>query len=93
MLTVLSTAYFPPALWVAHAVQGHGLLLEAHESFQKQSYRSRTEIAGPNGRQILSVPVDRSIKRNTFHSSVLRRAVGEKSSQIDRNSVFERAFL
>ena len=63
MLTVLSTAYFPPALWVAHAVQGHALLLEAHESFQKQSYRSRTEIAGPNGRQILSVPVDRSIKK------------------------------
>ena len=62
MLTVLSTAYFPPALWVAHAVQSRGLLLEAHESFQKQSYRSRTEIAGPNGRQILSVPVDRSIK-------------------------------
>ena len=62
MLTVLSTAYFPPALWVAQAVQSHELLLEAHESFQKQSYRSRTEIAGPNGRQILSVPIDRSIK-------------------------------
>lgn len=62
MPTLLSTAYLPPALWVAHAVQSDGILLEAHENFQKQSYRSRTEIAGPNGKQVLSVPVDRSIK-------------------------------
>lgn len=62
MPTLLSTAYLPPALWVAHAIQSDGLLLEAHENFQKQSYRSRTEIAGPNGKQVLSVPVDRSVK-------------------------------
>jgi hypothetical protein len=62
MPTLLSTAYLPPALWVAQAVQSDGLVLEAHESFQKQSYRSRTEIAGPNGKQVLSVPVDRSVK-------------------------------
>ncbi len=62
MPTLLSTAYLPPALWVAHAIQSDGLILEAHENFQKQSYRSRTEIAGPNGKQVLSVPVDRSIK-------------------------------
>ena len=62
MPTLLSTAYLPPALWVAHAVQSDGIILEAHENFQKQSYRSRTEIAGPNGKQVLSVPVDRGIK-------------------------------
>lgn len=62
MPTLLSTAYLPPALWLAHAVQSDSLILEAHENFQKQSYRSRTEIAGPNGKQVLSVPVDRSIK-------------------------------
>ena len=62
MPTLLSTAYLPPALWVAHAVQSDGVILEAHENFQKQTYRSRTEIAGPNGKQVLSVPVDRSVR-------------------------------
>ncbi len=62
MQTLLSTAYFPPIIWVAYAVQSEELRLESQENFQKQSYRSRTDIAGPNGKQTLSVPVDRSIK-------------------------------
>ena len=62
MQTLLSTAYFPPVIWVAYAVQSQELYLESHENFQKQSYRSRMEVAGPKGRQTLSVPVDRSIK-------------------------------
>ena len=62
MQTLLSTAYFPPIIWVAYAVQSEELLLESQENFQKQSYRSRMDIAGPNGKQTLSVPVDRSIK-------------------------------
>ena len=62
MQTLLSTAYFPPIIWVAYAVQSEELRLESHENFQKQSYRSRTDIAGPNGKQTLSVPVDRSVK-------------------------------
>ena len=69
MPTLLSTAYLPPVLWMAHAVQSERLFLEAFENFQKQSYRSRTEIAGPNGKQILSVPVDRSVK-NIIHTPV-----------------------
>ena len=62
MHTLLSTAYFPPIIWVAYAVQSEELRLESQENFQKQSYRSRMDIAGPNGKQTLSVPVDRSIK-------------------------------
>jgi len=56
MQTLLSTAYFPPVIWVAYAVQSEELLLESQENFQKQSYRSRMDIAGPNGKQTLSVP-------------------------------------
>ena len=62
MGSLLSTAYFPPIEWMARAVQGNGLVLEAHEHFQKQSYRSRMHIAGPNGMQKLSVPVARKSK-------------------------------
>jgi hypothetical protein len=62
MYALLSTAYFPPIEWMAHAVQSNGIILEAHEYFQKQSYRSRMHISGPNGMQRLSVPVERKSK-------------------------------
>jgi hypothetical protein len=62
MHVLLSTAYFPPIEWMAYAVQSNGAVLEANEHFQKQSYRSRMHIAGPNGIQRLSVPVERKSK-------------------------------
>ncbi len=62
MYVLLSTAYFPPIEWMAYAVQSNGVVLEANEHFQKQSYRSRMHIAGPNGIQRLSVPVERKSK-------------------------------
>ncbi|HRZ43414.1 MAG TPA: WbqC family protein [Bacteroidales bacterium] len=53
----LSPALFPPvgymAIWLFHP----GVTVEAHEHFQKQTYRTRYQIAGPNGMQILQVPV------------------------------------
>ncbi len=55
----LSATLFPPvgymAIWLFHP----GVVLEAHENYQKQSYRSRYHIAGPNGLQVLNVPVDK----------------------------------
>lgn len=62
MHVLLSTAYFPPIEWMAYAVQSNGVVLEANEHFQKQSYRSRMHIAGPTGIQLLSVPVERKSK-------------------------------
>jgi len=57
-----STAYFPNVLWLSHAIQSNGIVLEAHEHFQKQSFRSRTQIAGPQGIQSLNIPLNRSVK-------------------------------
>jgi len=62
MTVTLSTAYFPPIEWLSHVVQSNNWVVEAHEHFQKQSFRSRMHIQGPNGVQFLSVPIDRSIK-------------------------------
>ena len=59
---VLSTAYFPPIEWMAHYVQQKSITLEGHEFYQKQTYRSRALIAGPNGTQILNVPVKRKVR-------------------------------
>ncbi len=66
---VLSTAYFPPIEWMAHYVQQNSIALESHEFYQKQTYRSRALIAGPNGTQILNVPVKRKV-REIQHSLI-----------------------
>jgi hypothetical protein len=47
---------------LAHYVQQNSITLEAHEFYQKQTYRSRALIAGPNGVQILNVPVKRKVR-------------------------------
>lgn len=61
---LLSTAYFPPVQWFALAAKDLALspdrvsvYLEAHENYQKQSYRNRCYILGPQGVQMLQVPV------------------------------------
>jgi len=64
---LLSTAYFPPLQWFALAVRDLTLspdrvlpstvTLEACERYQKQSYRNRCYIMGPQGVQMLQVPV------------------------------------
>ncbi len=58
----LSTAYFPSVLWTAVAVQSTDVRLEAHEHYQKQSYRNRCHILGPNGLQKLTFPVQKGAK-------------------------------
>lgn len=57
MKILLSTAYFPPIDYFSCLVSGNEVLIEAHETFNRQSYRNRCEILGPNGVQTLVVPV------------------------------------
>lgn len=53
------TAYFPPAHWFSAAIKAGDWKLEAHENFQKGGVRSRCYIAGPNGVQTLSIPLEK----------------------------------
>jgi len=62
---ILTTAYLPPLeYWVA-IMQHSEVLFEAHENYQKQSYRNRCRILGPNGVQDLNIPVAKSGKQKT----------------------------
>ena len=64
---LLSTAYFPPAAWLALAARDMTLspdrvlpsriFLEACVNYQKQSYRNRCCILAADGMQMLQVPV------------------------------------
>jgi len=55
----LSTAYFPPIQYFCKLLEYNTIIIEAEEHYQKQSYRNRCRILGPNGAQSLSIPVER----------------------------------
>ncbi len=52
-----STAYLPPIDWFRHALGCNTICLEQYESWQKQTYRNRCYILGPNGVQMLNIPI------------------------------------
>lgn len=54
---LLSLAIFPPIEYFSLLVYGDEVTIEAHENYNKQSYRNRYYIYGPNGRQALNIPV------------------------------------
>jgi hypothetical protein len=65
---LLSTAYFPPAIYftlIAGAVDVH---IEKWENYHKQTYRNRCTILGANGPLDLVVPV----LRGSFHKTPVR---------------------
>lgn len=60
MTALFSTAYFPPVMYVAITLQHTRLLIEAKETFPKQTYRNRMEIMTAGGVRTLTVPTIRS---------------------------------
>ena len=56
---LIETQYLPPVQTLFHAHRLGTLVLEAHETYQKGSYRNRCHLAGANGLQILSIPLER----------------------------------
>lgn len=56
MQAILPIAYFPPISYFSLLSRGD-VLLEAHENYQKQSWRNRCIIMTANGVEALQVPV------------------------------------
>ena len=49
--------FFAPIIQYVALVSADKVTFEREDNFQKQTYRNRCYICGPNGRQLLSVPV------------------------------------
>ncbi|MBQ8656884.1 MAG: WbqC family protein [Prevotella sp.] len=60
---LLSTTYFGPVQWYQKLCRHERIVLEACESFTKQTYRNRCIIATTNGLQALTVPVEHCLSR------------------------------
>ena len=59
MKALLSTTYFGPVQWYQKLYRYEEVEIEQWESFQKQTYRNRCQIATTQGIQALTVPVER----------------------------------
>ena len=68
---LLPTAYFPPVSYFASLFSSNHALIEACETFPKQTYRNRCEILTSSGRQNLVVPVSKPYGNHTLTRDVL----------------------
>lgn len=57
MKTLFSSAYLAPVEYYAHWVQAESPVMDIHENYQKQTFRSRAYIGGANGPLTLNIPV------------------------------------
>lgn len=83
---LLSTAYFPPVSWMAAAVQSGSIKLEIHETYPKQTFRNRCNIATSSGILSLTVPVKR-VNGNHTKTSDIRIDNGERWQMLHWRSI------
>ncbi|MCX6180871.1 MAG: WbqC family protein [Bacteroidetes bacterium] len=74
---IFPTAFLGPIEYYAHLKKHPNALLEVHEHFPKQTFRSRTEIYGANGKLNISIPLQR---RNTEHTSISKMLISYDES-------------
>lgn len=85
-LPSIELAYLPPVSWMALVWTQPVVWLEACENFQKGSYRNRCHIAGPNGLQRLSIPLQKGKHQQTPIREV-RIAYNEPWQQVHWRSI------
>ena len=76
---IFSIAYFPPVDYLLEMKNADQVFVEAHENYQKQTYRNRATILTGNGLQDLIIPVIRN--SSTKHI---------KEIQIDNSMAWQR---
>ncbi len=56
---IVSTSYLPPARYVSVLLKAGQIVIELEETYPKQTCRNHANIYGPNGKQTLSIPVNK----------------------------------
>lgn len=62
--SILTTAYLPPVSYFFAIAHSDRVLIEQHEAYQKQSWRSRCRIFSAAGPEDLSIPVMKEERRS-----------------------------
>ncbi|MFO7864157.1 MAG: WbqC family protein [Salinivirgaceae bacterium] len=56
---IIQSTFFPPIQQLGWMMQHPHIVIEQHDTYAKQTFRNRMQIAGPNGIQNLSVPIEK----------------------------------
>lgn len=70
-MIILPSSYLGNVEYFYHLLNNPTVVIDIHEPFQKQTYRSRCEIMTANGRMNLSVPVERPDGSDTVFNKIL----------------------
>ena len=57
---IISTAYYPPISYLQEIRNANKVIIEAHENYNRQTYRNRCEILSCNGKLTLSIPIKKT---------------------------------
>jgi len=68
---IIPTAFFPPVAYMAATMGPDEICIQAGETYRKQTCRTHCVIAGPNGKQVLSIPVHKPGGNHTKTGEVL----------------------
>lgn len=74
---IFSTAYLPPISYIRDCLRSETVIVEIHETYRKQTTRNHCLIAGPNGKQQLTIPV---IKVNGNHTKTKDIRIADSGS-------------
>ncbi len=69
-ITLLDCEYFPCIAWYKSYLHSEEVFIEQYEHFERTSYRNRCEVTGPNGKIILSVPLERGRNQRTIMKDI-----------------------
>lgn len=67
---ILYLPYLPNLPWFSNFLKYKSVFIEREEKFVKSTFRNRCEIAGANGKQILSIPIVGGRDHHQFYKEV-----------------------
>ena len=68
---IIQSAVFPPIQQISWIMKAKTILVEQHDTYAKQTFRNRMQIAGPNGLQNLSIPVTKPLGAESKTKDIL----------------------
>ncbi len=71
---IFSSYYMAPIEFYYYLTQYENIIIDIHEHFVKQTYRSRSYIMGPNGVQNLSIPLKHVKRRKNLKEAQISYA-------------------
>ncbi|MCK0132535.1 WbqC family protein [Flavobacteriaceae bacterium F08102] len=75
-------SYFSPIIQYVAMVQAERLIMETADNYQKQTYRTRCYIYGPNGKQLLNIPVKKANHKQKTKEVIIEEAFGWKQQHL-----------